>query len=181
VAVGTKDEGSGDRDHRNRWRPRWLPGRRRLERRSRRPGRGRRCRSRVGRWEGGADPGRRVGCGRWRPRLPLSDQAGQAGGVRSARRGRLRCGHGSRLQHKEAACRVAAVLGLVGDHGGWSSPRRTLGWAAPAGPGEAPAGMGVRPQRGPSRQRACPARCRQRSDLRRWVVGLPGLEPGTSS
>jgi hypothetical protein len=41
--------------------------------------------------------------------------------------------------------------------------------------------MGVRPQRGPSRQRALPARCRQRCDLRRWLVGLPGLEPGTSS
>jgi hypothetical protein len=44
-----------------------------------------------------------------------------------------------------------------------------------------PAGMGVRPQRGPGSQRALPACCRQRSDLRRWLVGLPGLEPGTSS
>jgi hypothetical protein len=68
-----------------------------------------------------------------------------------------------------------------GDHGGWSSPSLTPGWAAPEGSLEVPAGMGVRPQRGPSRQRARPARCRQRCDLRRWVVGLPGLEPGTSS
>jgi hypothetical protein len=44
-----------------------------------------------------------------------------------------------------------------------------------------PAAVGVRPQRGPGRQRALPARCRQRCDLREWVVGLPGLEPGTSS
>ena len=42
-------------------------------------------------------------------------------------------------------------------------------------------GMGVRPQRGPGWQRAFPACCRQCSDLRRWLVGLPGLEPGTSS
>jgi hypothetical protein len=38
----------GDRDHRNGWRLLWLPGRRRLDRRSRRPGRGRRCPSRGG-------------------------------------------------------------------------------------------------------------------------------------
>jgi hypothetical protein len=44
-----------------------------------------------------------------------------------------------------------------------------------------PAGVGVRPQRGPSWQRAFPAGCRQRYELRGWVVGLPGLEPGTSS
>jgi hypothetical protein len=47
----------GDPDHRNRWRPRWLPGRRRLDRRSRRPGRGRRCPSRVGQGEVGGGPG----------------------------------------------------------------------------------------------------------------------------
>jgi hypothetical protein len=74
-----------------------------------------------------------------------------------------------------------ASSGWVRDHGGWSSPSRTPGWATSEGPGEVPAGMGVRPQRGPSRQRALPARCRQRCDLRRLVVGLPGLEPGTSS
>jgi hypothetical protein len=48
-----------------------------------------------------ADPGRRLGAGGGRA-CPLSDQAGQAG-VRSARRGRLRCGHGSGLQREVAA------------------------------------------------------------------------------
>jgi hypothetical protein len=47
--------------------------------------------------------------------------------------------------------------------------------------GRAGGGMGVRPQRGPGWQRALPARCRQRCDLRGRLVGLPGLEPGTSS
>jgi hypothetical protein len=145
-------------------------------------GRERRCRTRVGPWEVGGGPGSPgwvVGRG-GRP-CPLSDQAGPAG-VRSARRGRLRGGHGSGLQREVAA--PAAWLpssGWVRDHGGWSSASQTPGWAASEGPGEAPAGMGVRPQRGPSRQRTRSARCRQRCDLRRWVVGLPGLEPGTSS
>jgi hypothetical protein len=90
----------GDRDHRNGWRLLWLPGRRRLDRRSRRPGRGRRCRSRVGQWEVAGGPGRRGGCGPRRPRLPLSDQAGQAG-VQSPSR-RRRGGHGCRLQRAVA-------------------------------------------------------------------------------
>jgi hypothetical protein len=34
---------------------------------------------------------------------------------------------------------------------------------------------------GPRARRASPARRLRRLDLRRWVVGLPGLEPGTSS
>jgi hypothetical protein len=55
------------------------------------------------------------------------------------------------------------------------------GWTGPEGPMGVPAGMGVRPRRGPGSRRALPARCRQRCDLRRWLVGLPGLEPGTSS
>jgi hypothetical protein len=49
--------GRGDRDHRDGWRPRWLPSRRRLDRRSTRPGRGRRCRRRVDQWEVGGGPG----------------------------------------------------------------------------------------------------------------------------
>jgi hypothetical protein len=57
VAVGTRSRWPGDPDHRNRWRPLWLPSRRRLDRRSRRPGRGRRCRRRVGQWEVGGGPG----------------------------------------------------------------------------------------------------------------------------
>jgi hypothetical protein len=95
---------------------------------------------------------------------------------------RLRCGHGSWLPREVAA--PAAWLpssGWVRDHGAWSSSSLTLGWAAPEGPLAVPAAIGMRPQRGPSRQRALPARCQQRCDLRRWVVGLPGLEPGTSS
>jgi hypothetical protein len=91
-------------------------------------------------------------------------------------------GHGRRPQREVAA--PAAWLpssGWVGDHGGWWSWRLPPAWTGPEGPMGVPAGMGVRPQRGPGRQRAFPACCRQRSDLRRWLVGLPGLEPGTSS
>ena len=122
-----------------------------------------------------------LGAGRGGRACPLSDQAGQTG-VRSAPRGWLRGGHGSRRQRQVAAPAAwLASSGWVGDHGEWSAPSLTAGWAAPEGPLEVPAGMGVRPQRGPSRRRARLARCRQRSDLRRWVVGLPGLEPGTSS
>jgi hypothetical protein len=55
-------------------------GRRRLDRRSRRPGRGRRCQSRVGQWEVGGGPGPPgLGAGRGGRACPLSDQAGQAG------------------------------------------------------------------------------------------------------
>jgi hypothetical protein len=55
------------------------------------------------------------------------------------------------------------------------------GVGGPGGGDGVPAGMGVRPRRGPGWQRAFPPRCRQRCDLRGWLVGLPGLEPGTSS
>jgi hypothetical protein len=57
VALGTRSRWPGDPDHQNRWRPRWLAGRRRLDRRSTRPGRERRCRTRVGHWEVGGGPG----------------------------------------------------------------------------------------------------------------------------
>ena len=127
--VGTRSRWPGDRGHQNRWRPRRLPSRRRLDRRSRRPGRGRGCRRRVGQWEFGGGPG-------------------PPGWVRAA-----------------AAAAWLPSSGWGRDHGGWSSPSLTAGWADPEGPGEVPAGMGVRPQRGPSRQRAFPARCQQRSDL----------------
>jgi hypothetical protein len=158
--------------HLRRWR--WGP-------RSRRPGRGRRCRSRVGPWEVGGGRAAGLGAGRGGRACPLSDQAGQAG-LRSAPRGRLRGGRGCKRQREVAA--PAAWLpssGWVRDHGAWSSPSLTPGWADPEGPLEVPAGMGVRPQRGPSRQRTLLARCRQRCDLRRWVVGLGGVEPPTSS
>jgi hypothetical protein len=59
LALGTRSSWPGDPDHQNRWRPRWLPSRRRLERRSRRPGRGRRCPRRVGQGRSVAVPGRR--------------------------------------------------------------------------------------------------------------------------
>ena len=68
--------------------------------------------------------------------------------------------------------------GWVRDHGGWSSPRLTPGWAAPEGPLDVPTGIGVRPQRGPGRPRARPARCRQRSDLRRWGWACQDLNLG---
>jgi hypothetical protein len=129
-----------------------------------------------GRWGRAAE----LRAGRGGRACPLSDQAGQAG-VRSAHRGRLRGGHGSRLQREVAApppgCRPR--LGARPRCVVVADPGARVG--GPGGPLEVPAGMGVRPQRGPSRQRALPARCRQCSDLRRWVVGLPGLEPGTSS
>jgi hypothetical protein len=77
--------------------------------------------------------------------------------------------------------REAAVLGMGDDHCAWLSWRLPPGWTSSEGPMGLPAEMGLRPQRGPGSQRAFPARCWQRSELRRWVVGLPGLEPGTSS
>jgi hypothetical protein len=81
----------------------WLPSRRRLDRRSRRPGRGRRCRTRVGQWEVAGGPGPPGGVRAAAAALaPLRDQPGQAG-LRSARRGRLRCGHRGRWQHEVAA------------------------------------------------------------------------------
>jgi hypothetical protein len=177
---GTRSRWPGDRDHRNRCRPRWLlavngsttvaeAGTRATLPTSRWP---------VGdRWRTWAG---RVGCGPRRPRLP-AERPGRPG-RRSERPSRA----AARWARKQAAARrwrqprSGWLLGLR-DHGGWSSPRLPPGWADPEGPLEVPAGMGVRPQRGPSRQPAFPARCRQHSDLGRWVVGLPGLEPGTSS
>jgi hypothetical protein len=73
-----------------------------------------------------------LGAGRGDHACPLSDQAGRAGG-RSARRGRLRGGHGSRLQRGDGSRRAAGVLGWVRDHGGWSSPRLTPGRGGPGG------------------------------------------------
>jgi hypothetical protein len=119
---------------------------------------------------GVADPGR-VRCGRrCRAAAPPADGApvaaaalwaGEQAAARAARSGR-----------------VAGVLGLGG------RPRWVV-VVAVARRGGHPLGcrpgMRVRPQRGPSRQQAFPARCRQRSDLLDWLVGLPGLEPGTSS
>jgi hypothetical protein len=109
-----------------------------------------------------------------------------------ARQARPACGApvaGGRARAREQTAarrcrtgRVAAVLGWVrGDYGAWLWWGLPSGWTGPEGPMGVPVGMGVRPQRGPGSRQARPARCRQRSDLRCWVVGLPGLEPGTSS
>ena len=88
-------------------------------------------------------------------------------------------GTGGRRQREVAAPDAwLASSGWVRDHGGWSSPSLTPGWADPEGPLEVPAGMGARPQRGPSRQRALPARCRQRCDLRRWWWACQDLNLG---
>jgi hypothetical protein len=163
---GLRSRRSGDRDHRNRWGPggcRVVDGS--ID--GREAGTRRRWRGRGGHWEVGAGPGRRVGCGPRRPRLP-TQRPGRPG-----RRAERPSRAAARWAREQAATRgggirrVAAVLGWVRDHAVWSLPSLTAGWAAPEGPGEVPAGMGVRPQRGPSRQRAGNARCRQRSDLRR--------------
>jgi hypothetical protein len=89
---------------------------------------------------------------------------------------------GSRLRREVAAAAAwlrswAGWATTVGGGDGACCP----GGRGPEGPEGVPAGMGVRPQRGPGWQRALPARCRHRCDLREWLVGLPGLEPGTSS
>jgi hypothetical protein len=149
-------------------------------RRPSRPGHRRRRRGHP--WSAGlsaADPGR-VGCGR-RPRLTLAFWAGQAG-VPRARDRRRRCGHGRRPQREVAApaTRRPSQAGWATTVRGGRGACRPYGraWRGAMG---LPAGMGVRPQGGPGWQRAFPACCRQRSELRRWLVGLPGLEPGTSS
>jgi hypothetical protein len=151
----------------------------RLGRRPSRPGRGRCCRGRV--LVSGvpvADPGR-VRCGRrWR-RL-TAERPGLLG-VRSARGcgGAVGTGAGcsARWPHQPRGCqpgldaRPRCVV-VVEPDAPLDGPGRAKGLAG---------GMGVRPQRGPGWQPGLPARCQQASDLRRWVVGLPGLEPGTSS
>jgi hypothetical protein len=157
VALGTRSRWPGDPDHRNRWRPLRLPGRRRLDRMVQEAG------TRATLPKSGWSVG-----GRWwtpaaglvgprRPRLPLSDQAGPAG-VRRAVAGGGAVGTGARLQREVAAPAAwLASSGWVRGHGGWSSPSLTPGWADPEGPLEGPAGMGVRPQRGPSGAASAPS------------------------
>ena len=177
---GPRSRWPGDRDHRNRWRPRWLPGRRRLDGRGGQDA-GDAADVALVTGRSVADPGRRVGCGPRRPRLP-AERPGRPG--RRAERPSQVAARWARVQAAaRGGCtrRVAGVLGLG------ARPRRVV-VAEPdgrvgglGGATRGAGGRGVRPQRGPSRRRALPARCRQRCDLRRWVVGLPGLEPGTSS
>jgi hypothetical protein len=122
-------------------------------RRPSRPGRGRRRRGHA--WSAGlsmADPGR-VGCGR-RPGLTLASWAGQAG-VRSARRRRLRGGHGRRLPHRPRGCRP----GLGG------RPLCVVAVAPPArvnGPGGADGLAG-------GDKRAAPARPRLAASVPSWL------------
>jgi hypothetical protein len=101
-----------------------------------------------------ADPGR-VGCGR-RPRVPgwATRQARPACGAPVA-------GGGARAWEEAAArggrsCGVAAVLGWVGDHGGWLSWRLPPGWAGPEGTSGRAGGDGC----------AAPARPRQATSVR---------------
>jgi hypothetical protein len=175
--VGTRSRRPGDRHHGNGSRSRWaaapsggwVDGPAGLDAGDA---------AEVARWS--------VGC-RWRTGLGWGQAAAACArcAARQARPAcgaacgwRLRRGQGSRLRRELAA--PAGWLpssGWVGDHGGWWSWRRPVGWPPDWGAG----GDGVRPQRGPGWQRALPARRRQRCDLREWVVGLPGLEPGTSS
>jgi hypothetical protein len=87
-------------------------------------------------------------------------------------------GRTARLPHRPRGCRprdgwVTTVSGCRG-----ACRPRGRAWRGRWG---CRRGWGVRPQRGPGWQRAFLACCRQRCDLREWVVGLPGLEPGTSS
>jgi hypothetical protein len=112
VAGGTRSRWPGDPGHREPVEARWLPGRRRLDRRSRRPRRGRCCRPRVGQGGPVATRAAGLGAGRGGRACPPSDQAGQAG-VRGARRGRLRGGHeGQAAARGGGSRRVAAALGL---------------------------------------------------------------------
>jgi hypothetical protein len=151
----------------------------RLGRRSSRPGHRRRRRGHA--WSAGCRWRTSAGSGAGGGRLTLASWAGQAG-VPSARRRRLRegtaRGRSARLPHRPGGYRPRDGWS---DHPAWWSWRLRPAWTGPEGPIGLPAGRGVRPQRGPGWQRAFPACCQQRSDLLCWLVGLPGLEPGTSS
>jgi hypothetical protein len=72
----------------------------------------------------------------------------------------------ARAREEAAPAARLPFPGWVGDHCAWLSRRLPPARTGPEGPMGLPAGMGVRPQRGPGSQRALPACCRQRSDLR---------------
>jgi integrase len=76
------------------------------------------------------------------------------------------------LRHTAVALWIAAGAGPkeVATRAGHTSVSFTLRPAMPS-----------RPRRGPGAKRAPPASRPRCSDLLGWVVGLPGLEPGTSS
>jgi hypothetical protein len=101
--------------------------------------------SRVGQGEVAGGPGPPGGCGPRRPRLP-TERPGRPGrgGERPSRR--LRGGHGSGLQPEVAAPATWRSSSSWGrDHGAWSSPSLTPGWADPEGPLEVPAGWACGP------------------------------------
>jgi hypothetical protein len=179
VAFGTKSRRRGDRHHRNGSRSLWLP-RRRAARSTAQEAWGRATLPRS-RWSVGVGGRTRAGLGAGGGRV-TAERPGRPG--RRAERPWLAAALWAR---EEAAarggctCRVAADPCWVRDHGAWWSWSLPPGWAGLEGPMGRVDGDGVRPRRGPGWQRALPARCRQRCDLREWVVGLPGLEPGTSS
>jgi hypothetical protein len=116
----------------------------RLDGRPSRAGRGRRCPGRVGRWGVGAGSG--PGWGRRRPpRLP-AERPGRPGRRAEHPSRRLRCG-----AREQAAARggrhgrAAAVVGWVGDHGGWWSRGLTPGGRTRRGPLDVPTGWACGP------------------------------------
>jgi hypothetical protein len=128
--------------------PWWRPGRRRLDRRSRRPGRGRRCRRRVGQGRSVADPGRRVGCGPRRPRLPTG-RPGRPG--RRAERPSRAAARWAREQAAARGCRSGRVAGVLGLG---ARPR----WVVVAAPAVRVGGPGGATGRAGADGRAAPAR-----------------------
>jgi hypothetical protein len=180
VTLGPGWCGGGNRHRRNRSRSRWLPCRRAARSTAQQAWGGRRCRGRAsvgGGVAGRPGPG---GMRAARPRVP-AERPGRPG--RRAERPCWRrregtgAGCGARWPHLPRGCRP--VLGARPRCVVVVEPAARVG--GPRGDDGLAGGMGVRPQRGPGWQPTLPARCRQHSDLRRWVVGLPGLEPGTSS
>jgi hypothetical protein len=139
----------GDRDHRNGCRPLWLPSRRRLDRRSRRPDAGDAAKVGLVNGRSVADPGRRVGCGPPRPRLPTraTRQARPALGAPLAGGCAVGTGAGcsARWRHPPRGCRprlgarprwvvVAEPDARVGRPGGATGRAGGDGCAAPARP-----------------------------------------------
>jgi hypothetical protein len=140
---GLRSSWSGDPDHRNRWAP-VAAGSSMVRSMVERPGRGRRWRGRGGHWEVGAGPGRRVGCGPRRPRLP-AERPGRPG--RRPERPSRAAARWARVQAAApGGCtpRLAAVLG-------WARPRWVVvaepdaRVGGPGGPLEVPAGMACGP------------------------------------
>ena len=110
-----------------------------------RPGRGRRWRGRGGHWEvaGGPGPPGWVRAAAAALAHSATGQARPPSGAPVAGGGAVGTGAGcsARWLHP----RLAAVLGWVRDHGGWSSPSLTPGWAAPEGQGRCRRGWACGP------------------------------------